>query len=180
MKKTLLPFICFTVFLTSCGNEEKTADEKTKDAKELSSVKNTTLEELGASFILSLKENDSTMLSDLVPVREDIEQIVSIYSGSEEDKKGILAGAEENTKKISDNTNKAFSEIKTKGNKAGIKWEEAEFNNAEYSIKKENNIETADLKISFNYKDMKYKIRIAECIKTERGWLVFDKPQWKG
>jgi len=180
MKKLFVSLICVAVLISSCGSEEKTADEKTKDAQEQSSVENSTLEELGASIILALKENDSTMLSDLVPVREDVEQIVSIYTGSEEDKKGILAGADENTKKIAANTNKAFSEIRAKGDKAGIKWEEVVFSNSEYSTKKENNIETADLKISFTYKDMKYKVRIAECIKTERGWLIFDKPQWKG
>lgn len=180
MKKVLLPLICLTVILTSCGNEEKTVDEKTEEAKEQSSVSNSTLEEVGASIIISLKENDSTILSELVPTKEDVIQIVSVYTGSEADKKSILAGADANTQKITANTNKAFSEIRKKGNKAGVKWDEIIFINSEYDIKKENNIEIADLKISFNDKDGVYKIRIAECIKTERGWLIFDKPQWRG
>lgn len=178
MKKLLFPIICVAVFTIGCGSEEKTVNEKTEDAKEQRSIKQSTLEELGASIILALKANDSTLLSDLLPEKEDVEQLMIVYAGGENEKKNIVDASEENTDKIRDNTYKAFSKIREKGNKTGIKWEEVIFSNAEYTTKKENNIETTDLKIFFSFKDKKYTIHIAECIKTKRGWLIFDKPQW--
>lgn len=179
MKKILLPIFCAAILAIGCGNEEKTVNEKTEEAKAQSSIKQNTLEELGASVILALKENDSTLLSDLLPEKVDVESLMSVYSGSEEEKQNILAGSEENTNKIQKNTYEAFLKILEKGNQNGINWEEVVFTNAEYTTKKENNIETTDLKILFSYNDMEYAIHIAECIKTKRGWLIFDKPQWK-
>lgn len=178
MKKTLLPIFCLTAFAMSCGNEEKTVNEKTEEAKEQNSIKQNTLEELGASFIFALKENDSTLLSDLLPEKEDVEQLMIVYAGAENEKKNIVDASKENTDKIRENTYKAFSKILKKGNEVGIDWDEVVFSNAEYTTKKENNIETTDLKIFFSYNDMKHTIHIAECIKTKRGWLIFDKPQW--
>lgn len=178
MKKAFLPILCAAFFTVGCGNEEKTVNKKTDDAKEQNEVKQTTLEELGASVVLALKENDSSMLSELLPKKEDVESLMLIYTGSEKEKKNILAGSEKNTNKIRENTNKAFSKIHEKGNAVGIIWEEVVFSDAEYTTKKENNIETTNLKILFSYNDLKYNIDIAECIKTERGWLIFDKPQW--
>ncbi len=178
MKKIFLPLVCLSVFTISCGSDEKTVNEKTIDAREQAVVKQSTIEELGASVILAFKENDVAKLNTLFPETEDVEKIVSVYSGSEKEKKSILGGSEENTKKIQKNTIDAFSEILNKGNKEGIKWDEVVFSNVEYTTKNENNIETTDLKILFSYKENKYKIRIAECINTERGWLIFDRPQW--
>lgn len=178
MKKILLPIFCVATFAIGCGNEEKTVNENTEDAKEQRSVKQSTLEELGASVILALKENDSTLLADLLPEKEDVEQLMIVYAGGVNERKNIVAASEENTGKIRDNTYKAFSKIREKGNKTGIKWEEIVFSNAEYTTTKENNIETTDLKIFFSNKDKKYTIHIAECIKTKRGWLIFDRPQW--
>lgn len=178
MKKLLLSLFCFAVFAMSCGNEEKTVNKKTEETKEQNSIKQTTLEELGASVIYAIKENDSTLLSDLLPEKEDVEQLMVVYAGSENEKNNIVDKSEENTYKIRDNTYKAFLKIREKGNQIGINWEEALFSNVEYTTKKENNIETTDLKILFSYNDRQYTIHIAECIKTKRGWLIFDRPQW--
>jgi hypothetical protein len=183
MKRPVLLILSFATFglsLSSCGDGEKTAHEKTEEAQEQGSIENATLEQLGASFILTLKENDSTSIEDLLPAKEDFEKIVSVYSGSEEEKKSILAGSAKNAQKIRANTMQSFSDFRKKGLDSGIKWEEAAFSNAEYEVKKESNIESAKLQIVFTYKEMKYKINIDECIKTDRGWLIFDKPKWKG
>jgi hypothetical protein len=183
MKRSILPLICTSipVMFSACGDDAgKTAHEKTEAARNQGSIKNSTLEELSASVVIALRNNDPGKLEELVPAKEDFEKIVSVYSGSEDDKKMILAGSEENSRKILANTTQAVDEIRRKGADAGINWEEATFSNAEYEVKKENNIETADLKVIVSYKDLKYKIKIAECIKTDRGWLIFDKPEWGG
>lgn len=177
--RTLITLVLLS-FAVSCGDKEQTAAEKTEAAKDQSSIKNSTLEELSASVILAIKENHPDLLADVIATRTDIENILSIYQGTEEEKKEILAGSEENAKNILANTQQALPEIRAKAEKAGVMWEEAKFSNAEYKTKKENNIETADLLITFSFKDLNYKIQIAECIKTKRGWLIFDKPKWKG
>lgn len=169
-------------FLYACGQkpEEKTVEEKMSDAKEIEKPANTTLENLSASFLIALKENNYNAIEQFLPLKEDIGKIVTIYEGTEKEKKEILAGAEENAKKIRENTHKSFEEILKKGIDAGINWQESIFSNAEYILKKENNIETAALAIIFNYKGLRYKITIEECIHTEKGWLIFDKPKWNG
>lgn len=176
-------YVCIiTVFLFSCGQkpEEKTTEQKISDAKQIEEPTNTTLENLSASFLMALKKNNFKSIENFLPVREDVILILSVYEGTEEEKKELLADAEDNVKKIRANTRKSFDEILKKGTEAGINWSEADFSSADYTLKKENNIEMADLTIIFTYKSLRYKIKIEECINTEKGWLIFDKPKWQG
>ncbi len=172
--------VLLIAFFSSCSDKKGEKNGNNIETVELKTPANSTLEELGASFILALKESDSKAISDFLPTKEDVENIILVYEGTGNEKKEILSGSEENTEKIKTNTLQSIDEIIKKGKNAGINWEDVSFTNSEYEIKKEHKIESVDLTIAFTYKSLTYKIQIAECIKTNRGWLIFDKPQWKG
>lgn len=167
--------------LVSCTDKTDDAHKGGNENKqiEISSPANSTLEELGASFVLAVKKRDPNTISEFLPTKEDIENILLTYEGTEKEKKGILAKSEENTKAIISNTFKSIDEIINKGKEAGINWDETIFAGIEQKTQTENKTESANVIIKINYKNIIYKIRISECIKTARGWLIFDKPTWK-
>ena len=179
--KQLFFMLGTTTLLFSCGQEtknEKTVNKKS-DTLEINTPTNATLENLSTSLINALKENHYSIIEDMLPLKEDVENIVADYEGTQKEKEEILAGADENVKKISENTRIAFDDILKKGTEAGIIWTEVTFSNAEYATKKENNIEIAVVTIIFEHKTAIHKIKIEECIKTKKGWLIFDKPKWQ-
>lgn len=167
--------------LVSCSGKKDDAHVGDAENKsiELSSPVNSTLEELAASFVLAVKKSDPNTISEFLPTKEDVENILLTYEGTEKEKKAILAKSEENTKTINANTFKSIDEIINKGKEAGINWEETSYAGIEKKTEAENKTEAADVIIKINYKNIIYKIRISECIKTARGWLIFDKPVWK-
>ncbi len=177
----IIPGILLSALVASCSGKKEDVNngDAVNKSIELSSPANSTLEELGASFVLAVKKSDPNTILEFLPTKEDVENILLSFGGTEKEKKGILAKSEENTKTIKENTFKSVVEIFNKGKEAGINWEETSFSGIEQKTETENKTETANVIIKINYKNIIYKIRISECIKTTKGWLIFDKPYWE-
>ena len=163
LKHLFLPYtkgcIISTLLLTSlisCSDkkEESHKDDVEKKSVELNTPANTTLEELGASFVLAIKKNDPTNISEFLPTKEDVENIILTYEGTEKEKKSMLANSEENTKTIKSNTFNAVDKITKAGKEVGINWEEASYAGVEQKIKTENKTESADILIKISYKNL--------------------------
>ncbi|MBN4073150.1 hypothetical protein JYT74_03805 [Crocinitomix catalasitica] len=192
MKRTILKLaslVTITMLVIGCSSEsegegeeenQNETDQTEEVVEEAFVPQNSTLELLGSTFINALKENKYEYLETFLPNVDDFKEIVNLYEGSDEEKKDILVDSEENSTKIQENTAEAFEKILEKGTADGITWEEVSFKEAAYNLNPENNVEYADVTISLNYGTLEYKIFISECIKTSRGWLIFDKPKWQG
>lgn len=179
IKRTLqiLGFVSILACLTACSNETKNEKTTTIDSAQAS---NETPDDLGASFLMAVKNNDTKYIETFFPSVADVAEIMNDYEGNEEEKKQILNNSDKNTKDIRRNALHSIEEIKIKGSKNEIEWKEAAFSTSELSTRKENNIEFAKLTIYFNSGSNLYKLEIPECIKSDRGWLIFDKPKWVG
>ncbi|MHB8260629.1 MAG: hypothetical protein ACYDCN_11960 [Bacteroidia bacterium] len=185
VKGCIISTLLLTSFISCSDKKEESHTEELATSPvatspiATSSPSNSTLDELGASFVLALKKNDATTISKFLPTKKDIEDIILTYDGTEKEKKSMLANSAENTKEIKSNTFDAVGGIIKKGKEAGINWEETSFVGIEQKTTTENNTESTNMLIKVSYKNLTYKIRIAECIKTSRGWLIFDKPKWE-
>ncbi len=170
-------FVSFLASLIACSEETKNDKATTID---LSQASNETPDDLGASFLMAVKNNDSKYIETFFPSVADVAEIMNSYEGNEEEKKQILNNSDKNTKDIRRNALHSIEEIKNKGSKNAIDWKDVAFSTSELSTRKENNIEFAKLVIYFNSGSSLYKMEIPECIKSDRGWLIFDKPKWIG
>lgn len=186
MKKTITTCILIIIIICiwSCSSEEannnsinqETLTNTEASLKEASS----TVQELGEAFFLTVKNNDKTLIETSLPSKQDVIDIMGGFKGSEKQKKDILKRSEDNTKQIRRNSISSIKEIINKGKKNGIDWSQCSYSNSILKVKKENNIEFASLLIHFQYNNQTYSLKIPECIKSERGWLIFDKPKWIG
>lgn len=173
----ILGFVSFLACLIACTGETKHETVATIDPSQAS---NETPDDLGTSFLLAIKNNDPKYMETFLPSVSDVSEIMNDYEGAEEEKKQILNSSEKNTKDIRRNALHSIEEIKNKGSKNVIDWREVTFSTSELMTRKENNIEFAKLTIYFNSGSNLYKMEIPECIKSNRGWLIFDKPKWIG
>lgn len=186
MKKTITTCILtiITICIWSCSSEETNNNSTNQETltntdgsvKEASS----TVQELGESFFLAVKNDDKTLIETSLPSQQHVIDIMGGFNGSEKEKKDILKRSEDNTKLIRRNSINSIQEIINKGKKNGIDWSQCSYSNSILKVKKENNIEFASLLIHFQYNSQTYSLKIPECIKSERGWLIFDKPKWVG
>lgn len=161
--------------MTACSNDTK--NEKGDDPV---AVSNETPDDLGASFLMAVKNNDPKYIEAFFPSVSDVVEIMNSYEGDAEEKKQILNNCDKNTKDIRRNALHSIDGIRSHGNKNGIEWKGVTFSTSELSTRKENNIEFAKLTIYFNAGGNLYKLEIPECIKSDQGWLIFDKPKWIG
>lgn len=176
--------ILISILSFSCSDEKggnnsvENSTEKTNALAEITEPANETLDELGASLILFLKDNDFEKFTDFLPVKEDVEQIAMDYTGTEEKRKEILLSMQKMVKDIMINSKTGFDEVFNNGLKANINWNEAHFSHVEYDTKKKDNIERGSMTIFFIYGNLNYKIYIGECVQSHRGWLVTQYPEW--
>ncbi|MDO8998438.1 MAG: hypothetical protein Q7W45_01640 [Bacteroidota bacterium] len=183
-KQIILRVIPVTIIISmfSCtepDNKTASAQIDTKTMEPQKAAKST-IEELGETFFMAVSQNDKSHIESSVPSKQDVITIMTDFKGTEKEKKDILKRSEENTKQIRRNALTSIDEIINKGKKNGIDWSKCSFSNSELKVKKENNIEFCELLINFQYNNETYKLRIPECIKSNRGWLIFDKPKWVG
>lgn len=180
MKKRILQIfglVSFLMCLPACSGGTKEDKVALINSSEAS---NETPDELGDSFLMAVKNSDSKYIEAFLPSASDVNEIMNSYEGNEEEKKEIVDHSGKNTKEIQQNVLRSLAEIRAKGDKNGIEWKEVTFSTSELNTRKENNIEFAKLTIYFKAGTSLYKMIIPECIKSNRGWLIFDKPKWVG
>lgn len=185
MRRTVL-IITLPLFFAMCSQDKpgaKAADSDNDQAEsvppEISEPSNQTLDELGASLILFLKENDFEKFTSFLPTKEDAARIATQYKGETERKKQLLLKLEENVKKIMIYSKTGFDEVFNTALKSNIVWHDVRFSHVEYDINKKDNLERASMTIFFVYNNLNYKIAVGECVHSERGWLITDKPEWE-
>lgn len=173
-----------TLFLIACGNDKEheiTSVNSVTEVSELAAmtdISNETLDKLGASVIICLKENSFEKFTNLLPLKEDVEEIAAKYNGPAEKKKQLEAKMGETVKKIMISSKTGFDEVFNSALKANVVWKDAVFDHAEYSINKKDNLQIAQVDIFFTHKNSTFKIKVNECVNSKRGWLITDRPYW--
>lgn len=175
-----LSVVAGVLMLLSCSEEAKHGSETKRTGSAWSATDQRSLKEVGILVFEAVRSNDSSSVEDILPTKPDVEEIVMKFNGPEREKKAILAGAENNTAKIRRNTRRAVSEINQRGKRAGINWDEVEKVRIDSVLTTKNGLSMAELKIYIEYKTVSYSIKITECIQTQDGWMIFDKPKWEG
>lgn len=181
MKQLLLISV---LFLFSCNNEKEheiTSVNSITEVSELdgmTDISNETLDKLGASVILCLKENSFEKFTNLLPLHEDVEEIAQKYNGPADKKKQLEAKMGETVKKIMISSKTGFDQVFNSALKENVVWKDAKFDHAEYSINKKDNLQMAAVDVYFVHNNNKYKIKIGECVNSKRGWLITDRPYW--
>lgn len=154
-----------------------------------------TPENLANIVFKALQIGDFEAYKNCIPNADDakiyMERIISEAKLSEKDlekfKKRFEKRLSKMVKKISRDikkNEKYFNKVLDKAKNAGINWEEAELKDVKYEIKDTKRagiiLKTADIYMSFMFTDSIYIVKLDNCIKLNRGWLISSRIRWKG
>ncbi len=153
-----------------------------------------TPDDLAKAVFDSLKNNAVEDYLKCVPIADDIRGLFTKIESAAESKadkesmrklkkfmeKELVAGS----KTLTEKSKKNFNKIRQKVIDQKIDWKKTEFLQAEYKIKKKKEstvtMETADIDIIFSHEDKKHKMKLSDCRKLGRGWLIGGGLRWSG
>ena len=115
----ILGFTFLLTCFTACSNETKNEKASTNEPVQAS---NETPDDLGASFLMAVKNNDGKYIETFFPSVADFAEIMKDYEGNEEEKKQILNNSDKNSKDIRRNALRSIEEVRNKGSKNGIEF----------------------------------------------------------
>jgi hypothetical protein len=173
-----LLFIISFIF-SSCTTKKNDEKQKDDNPAEMKLPSNSTLDELGASIIFLLKENDFEKYTEFLPYEVDVEKIAIKYGGPKDMKAQLILRMNENVRNIRINSKCGFDEVFNQGLKKNIDWQYVKFEFVEYVLTHKNNLQSAAVNVIFSFKNIQYCIIVKECVDTERGWLIFNKVEWQ-
>lgn len=69
---------------------------------------------------------------------------------------------------------KALNQLHQEGIEKGVDWKIAKFEKVEYKAKTKYIPNQADIYIHFSSNNNSYQIKLDDCLKVGRGWIIFD------
>ena len=141
-------------------------------------------DDLGRGVLNALKKKDVEQFLRFFPTKDDWQGIVSLIPPdmSPEEKenvkkriKNIIARWDDSIKRFRG----SFYEIYERGIKEGVDWETATYDSVEYKPRVEM-VEISDIDLLFSSSNIKYSIKLDDCLNFKRGWLIMDRLYWKG
>lgn len=174
MKNIFLGIIIYTGFLVPFS---KVYTQDIQTEKKILSVP----EELGLVIFISLKTDDFTEFSKYIAGKDDMKWIITRKNfSSEEKKKAALDLLDDYEYTLKKDAKESFKNTLQKGIDNQIMWEETVYDKIDFNISTEEGLKYTDITIYFTFNKKKYKIYTEGCMKTDKGWKMFDKLKWGG
>jgi hypothetical protein len=165
--KGILFFLCIIVVsLSACSSAQ--------DSPEV----------LAKSFVASLKKNSSDDFLKLILDKNDILEIFSLMSDNNMDNKDILEKFEKESEQMVAGIRKeaveTFDRIRKKATEDGLDWNLAKIEKIEKETKQQDDIPFTSISIYLRSGENLYLLQVRDTYKTKRGWIIADRPRWKG
>ncbi len=139
---------------------------------------------LGKGVLNSLKMKDVAQFLRFFPSKEDWQGLVSLIPPdmSSEEKENVKKQIKKVIVRMDASIQRfrrSFYEIYERGTKEGVNWETATYDSVEYKPRVEM-VEISDIDLLFSSNNIKYSIKLDDCLNFKRGWLIRDRLYWKG
>lgn len=140
----------------------------------------TTPENFAKAVVDSIKDNDYEKFESYCINKEVFISLTEQSTLSEEKKKKAIDGMEELWQNLPKMIRESYEEIREDAKKEGVEIGKIEYLNATYEIKMDQGVQTADIHVTVGYDNSKYKLKLDDCIKSKKGWIMGDEPRWRG
>lgn len=130
----------------------------------------TTPEMLGETIFNAIKNNDVVTLRKHVINKKDLAYVKSLRPEDAEVDKVILYKID-GWKKFDQ---WVIDQIRLTGTNAGIQWDNAKFDHVEYEIIDREEPHKSDIYVFFTSGNNNHQIKLDDCLKMPRGWVLFD------
>jgi hypothetical protein len=162
MKKTLLSF------LVICFINTGMSQDKSK------------IETFGKQMFSIIKNEDTLLISEFLPTKQDLLDFMESSTGSNESKKTFLKRIDSGLEKMNSEIYSNIEKVHDRAIEEGIIWENAKYSSTEinhYPKPGEPNLEPIKISINFTYYGAKFRITTG-CISTKKGTLLAGKFIW--
>lgn len=163
MKKLLVVFI-ISLFLISCGGEEKEIQVSSSP------------EDMGEVLFNAIKNEDAATIRTYLATESDVDERLAKSSLSEKKKKKKKKKLLKKVAKVNDGLAKVLEKIKGEN----IDWSKTNYDWVDYKNFDNDSVNGADIYIVFSEDRQQYEIKLKECYPTKRGWVLFDEISFKG
>ena len=130
-------------------------------------------ENLAKGFIDALKKDTADSLRTLIINLDDIQELKAMMKDEKLDVNELKA-------KIDKDVPEIFTKIKDKASKAGLDWNKVKIVNIEKENKIKREVNYTRVNITVESDNTQYLLVLKSTIKTKRGWVISDKPRWRG
>lgn len=132
-------------------------------------------EALGRRVLALLEADDFDGFSELALTQADYEAIMARATFKDEERRAKMAERGARTVvKAAANARKGWDKVRTQAAKAGIVWSETSFVRVEPEIGLKDGIEAGDIFVVIAFHGAEYKIKLDDCLKADRGWVLVD------
>lgn len=83
-----------------------------------------------------------------------------------------MKALESNLKSSIESLKRSYDGLRTEAENRGIDWNKSKLVLIDFDHKRENGIESADLFLNFEYKEVKYEIEVKNCYKNNSSWSI--------
>lgn len=130
----------------------------------------TTPEVLGETIFNAIKNNEVATFRKHLINKKDLAYIKSLRPEDKE-VENVINYKIDGWKKFDQ---MVIDQIRENGTKAGILWDNTKFDHVEYKIIDKEEPHKTDIYVFFTYENNIHQIKLDDCLKMNRGWVMFD------
>ncbi len=133
---------------------------------------NDSVEHLGQTIFNAFVNDNFDEFKKYIITFDDRVALLDSTNFSEVKKNAYLRKYDEETPELAKTIEGYFASVKNQAKEKNIVFKKVEFEKVEYRLSKYTNNTYALVNIVFNYNNVKYFIRLLDCINTNRGWVM--------
>ncbi len=129
-----------------------------------------TPEVLGESVFEAIRNKDLTSFRKFIINKKDETWFLKTTT----DKKNAKDYIEHKIQGWASHDEKVLNQLHEEGKEKGVDWKIAKFEKVEYEVHTKHEPNKADIYIHFSSGNNPYQIKLDDCLKMGRGWVIFD------
>ena len=180
MKILKIAPLLLLLLATSCDKQEPEVPTPPNKQEVIQNKIFLTPEKFANEVFKAIKNNDLPKFSKLFPTKQVFLDTLKQSTIPEPELQKAKEGMDKKLKKTFKSIQESLVKIREKAKKDGVMWEKTIFGGVECEIKEKHQVKTSDIYLLVTFQGINYKVKLDDCMKTTKGWLMFDDPSWRG
>jgi len=129
-----------------------------------------------AREVFTLLQNDDFKgFASLALTQDDFDGLLARATFENDERRAKAAErGQKMVQRATANALKGWARVREKAQKYGIDWSEATYVRSEPRVEVRDGVEGGDIMLVFAFRGTEFKIKLDDCIKADRGWILND------
>ncbi|MCC6599799.1 MAG: hypothetical protein IT223_03900 [Crocinitomicaceae bacterium] len=130
------------------------------------------MEDFGKRIFQLISGDRYKEIADLMLNLSEYKELIDVSTLDKDAKEERMKALESNLKSSIESLKRSYDGLRTEAENRGIDWNKSKLVLIDFDHKRENGIESADLFLNFEYKEVKYEIEVKNCYKNNSSWSI--------